>query len=294
MVFQNYALFPHLTVSRNVSYGLEMQKMPKSERDARVRDTLELVQLPEAEFGQRYPAQLSGGQQQRLAFARAVVLEPSVLLLDEPLSNLDTKLRTEMRIEIKRLHKRLGLTTIYVTHDQGEALSMSDVVVVMRKGRMVQVGAPPDIYTCPRDLYVADFMGYANKIPVTLVGRDGGEWLVESESGVRLRASVTAEEATSWQNGAHLLACCRPDDLWAGRSEPDQSVQNQLRGIVHLVEYVGQSFEAVVRLENAENTQVLVRTEQPLDLERPVTFGIRPARLLLFPDERVAASAGAQ
>ena len=285
MVFQNYALFPHLTVSRNVSYGLETHHMPHSERASRVHAALDLVQLNEAEFGNRFPAQLSGGQQQRLAFARAIVLEPSVLLLDEPLSNLDTKLRTEMRIEIKHLHKRLGLTTIYVTHDQGEALSMSDQVVVMRKGRIVQVGTPPDIYTCPHDLYVADFMGYVNQIPVTLVDRSSGQWIVQTEAGVRLNASVTTEAATSWPIGRPLVACARPDDLWAGTASSAST--NRLRGIVHLVEYVGQAFEAVVRLENDEQCQVLIHSEQPLDIERPVEFGIRPARLLLFPAERL-------
>src|SRR5579859_8076704 len=171
MVFQNYALFPHLTVSHNVSYGLETTPMPKSERDRRVGWALDLVQLPEAEFGKRYPAQLSGGQQQRLAIARTIVREPQVLLLDEPLSNLDTRLRSEMRIEIKRLHQQLGLTTLYVTHDQSEAISLSDVVVVMKKGRIEQVGTPQEIYNCPQSLYVADFVGYINRLPVTLKER---------------------------------------------------------------------------------------------------------------------------
>ena len=281
MVFQNYALFPHLTVSRNVSYGLDMQPIPKSERLARVKAALDLVQLNEADYGNRFPAQLSGGQQQRLAFARAIVLEPSVLLLDEPLSNLDTKLRTEMRIEIKRLHKRLGLTTIYVTHDQGEAMSMSDLVVVMRKGRIVQVGTPQEIYTCPRHLYVADFMGYANKLPVTLVERTAGHWIVETAAEVRLQADVTAEDADSWPIGAKLLACARPDDVWAGTAESD----NRLSGVVVLVEYVGKVFEAVVRLTNDENCQVLIHSEQPLEAGYTVEFGVRPARLLLFPAE---------
>ncbi len=279
MVFQSYALFPHLTVSRNVAYGLEMHAMPKSERDRRIQAALELVQLDPAEFANRYPAQLSGGQQQRLALARAIVLEPSLLLLDEPLSNLDTKLRHEMRIEIKRLHKRLGLTTIYVTHDQNEAMSMSDLVVVMRKGRIQQVGTPPDIYNCPRTLYVADFMGYANKLPVMIVGREGNEWHVQTDAGVRLRAISTAENAETWQPGERLLACSRPDELEADPNEP----ANRMRGIVHLVEYVGKAFEAVVRLENDENCQLLIQSEQLLAMERPVEFGIRPERLLLFP-----------
>jgi len=281
MVFQNYALFPHLTVSRNVSYGLDIQPLPKSERDARVRSALDLVQLSEAEYGSRFPAQLSGGQQQRLAFARAIVLEPSVLLLDEPLSNLDTKLRTEMRIEIKRLHKRLGLTTLYVTHDQGEAMSMSDLVVVMRKGRIVQVGTPQEIYTCPRHLYVADFMGYSNQLPVTLIARTAGQWIVQTAAGIHLQAAVTVDDADTWPIGARLLACARPDDVWVDAA----GSVNRMRGVVVLVEYVGKAFEAVVRLENDEGCQILVQSEQPLEAGHLIEFGIRPDRLLLFPVE---------
>src|SRR5579859_2661758 len=281
MVFQNYALFPHLTVSHNVSYGLETTPMPKSERDRRVGWALDLVQLPESEFGKRYPAQLSGGQQQRLAIARTIVREPKVLLLDEPLSNLDARLRTEMRIEIKHLHQRLGLTTIYVTHDQAEAISLSDVVVVMRKGRIEQVGEPQVIYDCPLSLYVADFVGYANRLPVELIGRDGDAWTVRSDGGVTLQATSTVPDASNWQAGTRLLACCRPDDLLA---DPTSDV-NRLHGIVDLVEYVGKVFEVLVRLGGQEEYRVLIHSQHRLELERPVEFGIQPDRLLLFPED---------
>jgi len=147
LVFQNYALFPHLNVARNVSYGLEIKRVPRAERQRRVQAALEMVHLEE--FGKRYPAQLSGGQQQRLAVARTLVLEPSLLLMDEPLSNLDANLRNEMRIEIKRIHTELNLTTVYVTHDQAEAMSLSDTVVVMRQGHIVQTGTPQEIYNRP-------------------------------------------------------------------------------------------------------------------------------------------------
>ena len=162
MVFQNYALFPHLSVRRNVAFGLAMRRTPKGDAQRRVEQALALVGLePHAD---KYPAQLSGGQQQRVAIARAVVIEPSLLLMDEPLSNLDAKLRLEMRTEIRRLHQDLGLTTVYVTHDQEEALSLADRLVLLRDGRVEQVGAPEQIYGEPVSAYAAGFMGYRNML----------------------------------------------------------------------------------------------------------------------------------
>jgi len=279
MVFQNYALFPHLTVFKNVSYGLENQRMPKVEIERRVRWALDLVHLELEQFGHRLPAQLSGGQQQRLAIARTIAMEPNVLLLDEPLSNLDTKLRNEMRIEIKALHQQLGLTTIYVTHDQSEAMSLSDLVVVMRAGHIEQVGTPQEIYNCPNSLYVADFMGYSNRIPVQIVGREGNEWLVKTDTGVTLRASSNFAGSANWKAGDQVVAISRPDDLLA---ETVPTV-NPMSGTVHLVDYVGKSYEILVRLEAAETVQLLVCSQTPTDLEQPLRFGIRPDRLLLFP-----------
>ena len=281
MVFQNYALFPHLNVVRNVSYGLETGHMPSSELQHRVNWALDLVHLDRTEFGHRFPAQLSGGQQQRLAIARTIALEPNLLLLDEPLSNLDTKLRTEMRIELKPMHRQLGLTTIYVTHDQSEAMSLSDLVVVMRKGNIEQIGTPQSIYNCPNSLYVADFMGYSNRIPSKIVGHEGDEWIVKTEAGLTLRGSTTFEGSAAWVTGDEVLACCRPDEALVGASEAG----NQLSGIVHLVEYVGKGFELLVRVDSADDVQMLVQSERPIDMERPVKFGIRPDRLLLFPVE---------
>ncbi len=277
MVFQNYALFPHLSVTRNVSYGLELRGVPKPERERRIRRALEMVKLEE--FGKRFPAQLSGGQQQRLAFARTIVLEPGLLLLDEPLSNLDTKLRNEMRIEIKHLHEQLNLTTVYVTHDQSEAMSMSDLVVVMRLGRIEQVGTPQEIYNRPKSLYVADFMGYSNRLPVSLVAQEGQEWVVETISGTQLRASSTLQESTDWQPGQRVLACFRPDEALA---DPLPAV-NHLQGQVQLVEYMGKTFEGLVRLQGDDGIQLLVHSQHPLENDAPVEFGIRPDRLLLFP-----------
>jgi len=163
MVFQSYALFPHLTVFENVAYGLRIMKLAPAEIRRQVAGVLDLVGLPQV--GERYPAQLSGGQQQRVALARALVMKPKVLLFDEPLSNLDAKLRKRVRAEIRDLQQRLGITSIYVTHDQAEALALSDVIVVMNQGRVEQVGSPFDLYRRPATRFVADFIGEANLLP---------------------------------------------------------------------------------------------------------------------------------
>ncbi len=167
LVFQSYALFPHLTVFHNVAFGLRMRRIPKAEVQSRVSNALKMVGL-EA-FADRRPAQLSGGQQQRVALARATVIEPQVLLLDEPLSNLDARLRVDMRQEIRRLQQQLGITTLYVTHDQVEAMSISDRVVVMNQGEIEQIGAPESIFAAPETAFVADFMGFDNHVRAAVV-----------------------------------------------------------------------------------------------------------------------------
>jgi len=166
VVFQSYALFHHMTVRANVAFGLRMRRLPKARIAARVEQALALVQL--AGQADKYPSQLSGGQQQRVAIARAIVIEPPLVLMDEPLSNLDAKLRLELRTEIQRLHRELGLTTIYVTHDQEEALSLADRLVVLRDGVTEQIGPPDAIYYRPANLYVADFVGFRNAVDMTL------------------------------------------------------------------------------------------------------------------------------
>ena len=171
MVFQNYALFPHMTVAQNVAFGLKMRKVPAAEIAPRVLRALDLVRLPQT--GDRYPRQLSGGQQQRIAIARALVIEPEILLLDEPLSNLDAKLREQMRIELREIQRRVEITTVFVTHDQAEALAMSDRVAVMHRGIIVQVGAPIAIYDRPANEFVADFIGSTNVVEGEFVGSEG-------------------------------------------------------------------------------------------------------------------------
>ena len=185
LVFQNYALFPHLTVAENVGFGLKLRKVAKPDRDKRITDALDIVGL--VHLAERMPSQISGGQQQRVAIARSLVLQPSILLLDEPLSNLDYKLRLQMRRELRALQRRLGMTFIFVTHDQSEALALSDKVVVLSEGRIEQVGSPADIYDRPRSRFVADFIGSANLLKVRRVtpAANGMLW-AELEIGGRI------------------------------------------------------------------------------------------------------------
>src|SRR3989442_8033207 len=171
MVFQNYALFPHMSVQRNIAFGLRMQGVPGSQVASRVTHALKLVQLTGQEH--KLPGQLSGGQQQRVAIARAIVIEPPLVLMDEPLSNLDAKLRLEMRAEIRRIHKELGRSTIYVTHDQDEALSLADRIVVMKDGKVQQIGTPQEVYAQPANLHVARFMGYRNVLDFAIEREEG-------------------------------------------------------------------------------------------------------------------------
>ena len=196
MVFQNYALFPHMTVRQNLAFGLEMRGVPKGETAERIARVLETVQL--GDLGERYPRQLSGGQQQRIALARAMVVEPSILLLDEPLANLDAKLREEMRFFVRSLQKRVGITTVYVTHDQAEAMVISDRIVVMFDGRIHQVGAPDEIYSRPVSREVASFIGLSNFVEGRVRGAGGdGEIRLDTAAG--------------------LLRCAYPETLAAGR-----------------------------------------------------------------------------
>ncbi len=181
MVFQNYALFPHLSVARNVSFGLEQRKTPKGEIDGRVRRALEMVRLKPELFSHRMPGQLSGGQRQRVALARALVLEPAILLLDEPLGAIDLKLRKEMQLELKALNKQLGTTFIYVTHDQEEALTMSDRIAVMDNARVAQLGTPAEIYENPRTAFVAKFIGESNFFEGRVTDRLDAQSVVQQE-----------------------------------------------------------------------------------------------------------------
>ena len=204
LVFQEYALFPHMTVYENISYGLKLRKMPKEEKDRKVEEMLELFNLQGLDG--RFPKQLSGGQQQRVAFARALVMGQEILLLDEPLSNLDAKLRVEVRTELRQIQRKLGITTMYVTHDQDEALSMSDIIAVMRKGRIEQIGSPWEIYFRPANRFVADFVGTVNFLEGT-ARRDAAGGLSVDHHGMCLRV----DEQTDVQDGQTVTLVVRPE-----------------------------------------------------------------------------------
>jgi len=206
IVFQSYALFPHMTVAENVSFGLEMRQVPKSERDTRIAQMLKLVHLDALAL--RYPRELSGGQRQRVAIARALVIAPPVLLLDEPLSNLDAKLREEMQFELRRIQRKVGTTTIMVTHDQAEALSISDRVVVMEAGRATQVDAPYRLYEHPKTEFISGFVGKTNLLPGRVVRSSTGAF-VTLEMGQRL-----AVDAGDFADGASVTVCLRPEKLF--------------------------------------------------------------------------------
>jgi putative spermidine/putrescine transport system ATP-binding protein len=282
MVFQNYALFPHLTVEKNVAFGLELRKAPASQIRARVRQALSLVQLDPDRFGSRYPRELSGGQQQRLALARAVVLEPQVLLLDEPLSNLDAKLRGDMRLELKRLHRQLGLTSVYVTHDQAEALSLSDRVVVMREGRIEQVGTPEEVYRRPASLFVADFLGFKNRLPVHVEQADGQAAVLSGPGGVRLRSTLGAAALAP---GTEALACFRPEDV-----EVATNGSTQFSAEIELVEFLGQEYEVEARVggDGAEPWPLLLRSSQPVRRGDTLRLQVPAERVAVFPTSEAA------
>lgn len=248
-VFQSYALFPHMTVFENVAFGLRMQKNPAAEIAPRVTEALRMVQLEE--FAQRKPHQLSGGQQQRVAIARAVVNKPRLLLLDESLSALDYKLRKQMQNELKALQRKLGITFVFVTHDQEEALTMSDRIVVMRDGRIEQDGTPREIYEEPKNLFVAGFIGEINMFNATVIER-----LDEQ----RVRANVEGRECNIYVNfavepGQQLHVLLRPEDLRVEEIN-DDSPGEGLIGYVRERNYKGMTLESVVELENGKMVMV--------------------------------------
>ena len=204
MVFQSYALFPHLTVHDNIAYGLKIAKVPKSEIAERVEVVLSIMDL--AGLGDRLPTQLSGGQQQRVALARSVVIRPRVLLFDEPLSNLDARLRDQMRSELRRIQQQLGITSVYVTHDQTEAMAMSDRIVVMSEGHIEQIGTPEAIYRRPESLFVADFIGKANVLPSKVIDANGTTATVDM-----IEVAVPVE--STGQRGETVIVIIRPEDI---------------------------------------------------------------------------------
>jgi iron(III) transport system ATP-binding protein len=231
MVFQSYAIFPHLSVYENMAYGLKVQRLPRDEVRERVAKAMDLVELTGLE--NRAPNQLSGGQQQRVALARALVMEPKVLLMDEPLSNLDAKLREQMRTEIRRIQKRLGITSVYVTHDQVEAMTLSDRIVVMHEGKIEQIGPPTEIYRKPRTRFVADFIGRANFVEATVRDALDGHLVVDA-----LGTTMTvASPSGTFKEGQTAMLVVRPEMVEIDHPEA------HVEGIVRIANYLGDVVE---------------------------------------------------
>ncbi len=256
MVFQNYALFPHMTVGENIAFPLKLRKVKKADIQRRTREVLELVELPGYEA--RYPRQLSGGQQQRIALARALVFDPRVLLMDEPLGALDKQLRESLQLEIKRLHERLGVTIVYVTHDQQEALVMSDRIAVMNRGRVEQVGPPAELYDAPQTRFVASFIGESNFLDGRLAGIEGGVAQVEAPGVGVLRARLGEGLAS----GTDVAVTVRPEKIvFAEEGEGSDGLnheRNELDATVEDVVFVGEMHRYEVRLTGGQ-TLILKR-----------------------------------
>jgi ABC-type Fe3+/spermidine/putrescine transport system ATPase subunit len=246
MVFQDYALFPHMTVRDNVAYGLRVARVSAAERDRRVRETLAFVGLKGLDA--RWPSQLSGGQQQRVAVARALVIEPQVLLLDEPLSNLDAKLREQLRIELRTLQRRLGMTFVYVTHDQQEALSLSDWIAVMNEGRVEQAGDPWEIYYRPRTAFLADFVGAVNLVPARVAEVADGSVTVTFGPH---RAKVRRPTELSLASGQEVRLCVRPESFSIGPADPVRD-GIALRGSVARRSFLGDTMRYWVKVDDRE------------------------------------------
>jgi spermidine/putrescine ABC transporter ATP-binding subunit len=254
IVFQDYALFPHKTVADNIGYGLRMRAMPKADIDKRVRGLVDLLKLQGLE--QRYPAHLSGGQRQRVAIARALAIEPKMLLLDEPLSALDKKLREEMQVELRQIQKEVGITTLFVTHDQEEALALADTIVVMNEGRIRQIGSPSDIYLRPADEFVANFIGQSNLFDAEVVDANEKVITARLDGGEVVRIESDRRVA----RGSRIRFCVRPERF--GLSSPSIQVDgaNVFDGTVDHAVFLGSSWQ--LRITTANSRKIKVQTSE--------------------------------
>jgi spermidine/putrescine transport system ATP-binding protein len=284
-VFQNYALFPHLTVAENVAFGLRYQDVSKQEAKQKVADALELVRLQGLE--RRRPSQLSGGQQQRVALARALILNPAVLLLDEPLGALDAKLRKALQIELKALQEEIGITFIYVTHDQEEALTMSDRLAVMSNGRVEQIGSPSDVYEEPTTAYVADFLGVSNLMAATCDGSDAG-----GRGKVRLGEFDLAAGHGDTDARGDVKIVIRPERVQL--EETGTTGENRVPGMVERVVYVGSIMQVIVHLAPGQTLQAWVQNQGeglPYGQGHPVSVYLPADALRILVDTSVPAPA---
>jgi len=278
MVFQNYAVWPHMKVYNNVAYGLKLQKLPKKDIREKTRDVLELVGLGGLE--DRYPSQLSGGQQQRVALARALVRNPKVLLLDEPLSNLDAKLREELRFEIKSLVRRMGITAVYVTHDQAEAMVISDRIAVMHAGNVVQVGSAKEIYEKPANRFVADFIGTMNFISgeINQVYQDKEQVSVRTDFSDNLLCMMS--HAGENKSGEKAYASIRPEDVEVF-AEPPQESQNVFKGTIDNKAYLGNFLYLFVSV-NGTKVRVQISHYLPQEEGQEIYLFLNPQKCKLL------------
>ncbi|HTS98323.1 MAG TPA: ABC transporter ATP-binding protein [Streptosporangiaceae bacterium] len=282
-VFQSYALFPFLTVFDNVAFGLRNRRTDKGELTSRVNEALDLVRL--GSFARRRPGQLSGGQQQRVALARALVLKPSVLLLDEPLGALDAKLRRSLKVELKALQEQVGITFLYVTHDQEEALTMSDRLAVMRDGKIVQIGDPHEVYEEPADTYVADFLGVSNLMPVEVISRGPG-----SACSVQLGESVLQVDHGGTDAPDRSHAVIRPERVRV--EEFGSAGPNRVPAMVERLVYLGSSTQVILRLAPGAELQALMQNDGAQGQLAQLSQGT-PVHAFLAPDAlRVLAGGG--
>jgi spermidine/putrescine ABC transporter ATP-binding subunit len=269
IVFQNYALFPHMSVRQNVAFPLEMRRIPKGEIVEKTERILKLVEL--TQFADRLPRQLSGGQQQRVALARALVFEPKVLLMDEPLGALDKQLRTHLQLELKRLQRRLNVTVIYVTHDQEEALTMADRIVIMKDGRIEQNATPEDVYDRPRTTFVATFIGETNLLQGTLTETKAGTAQIELPTGRKVLATV---EDNTIRPGDRAVASVRPERILLTSKLPADSSNNCWDGRVREVTYLGDSIRYHVIVDEGRPSLAQTLMVKEPRTARPVPLGI--------------------
>ncbi|MDY4697712.1 ABC transporter ATP-binding protein [Selenomonas montiformis] len=279
MVFQSYAIFPHLTVRENVEYGLKLRKIPRDEMKKKTDRILDVVQI--TEYQDRLPERLSGGQQQRVALARAIVIHPSVLLMDEPLSNLDAKLRIEMRSAIREVQKQVGITTIYVTHDQEEALSISDRIAVMKKGEIQQTARPHTIYTRPYNVFVATFIGHSNLFRGRITRTGSGAAVVFTDGWTLPMQGLSSEAA----DGQEVIIAVRPEEF--SIQPAGQGITCQVHSQVFLGKYInyGLTFPSEMLVEGQaaiEYSQDLGHAEQILSVGDTVTLRPNPAKINVF------------
>ena len=273
MVFQSYAIFPNMTVYRNIEYGLKNKKLPKDEIKRRVEEIMETVQI--SQYKDRYPNKLSGGQQQRVALARAIVVQPQVLLMDEPLSNLDAKLRIEMREAIREIQKQIGITTVYVTHDQEEALAISDRIAVMNKGDIQQIESPESIYSRPYNTFVADFIGHSNRFSGTVLDQANGDTAIRLQTGFEIHVAGLKP----LKKGDELLVYIRPEEFVF--ADAGQGMEAK----VLVKRFLGKYIQYIVDCGTGEHVEVTADTSSAERIHEPgetVYLGVNMRRINLF------------